>query len=139
MGRNFCLCVPEDRCSETSYKVWVVSVNFRLRVKLLYKLLCGYRCISHYCCRKFFYLFIFLTTFCWSASFLTGEWSLHWFSFLSSPNVIFQVFFWNEIIDYLKIILPFSHNSPSSLMTKLPLMSHFILFYFFWWKSLLAL
>lgn len=21
LGRNFCLCVPEDRCSETSYKV----------------------------------------------------------------------------------------------------------------------
>ena len=67
-----------------------------------------------------------MTTFCWLASVLTGEWALCRFSFLSSPNVMFQVFLWNEIIDYLKIILPFSHNNPSRLMTKLPLMSHFI-------------
>lgn len=65
--------------------------------KALYKMLCGYRCISHYCFRKFSYLFLPSSLAGYYS--LTEEWSPHWFFFLAfSPDVTFQFFFWNEIM-----------------------------------------
>ena len=73
----------------------------------------------------------FFTTFSWSANIsLENELYTDSLFLLPSPNVIFQFSFWNEIIHYLKIILPFFQSSSSSLMTKLPLMSHFVFFFF---------
>lgn len=134
LGRNSCLFVTPWKTDALIHSLIKseLSQYFILHVKLFYKLLCGYRCISHDCYRKFF--LCFFTTFSWSAPIsLENELYTDSLFLLSSPNVIFQFSFWNEIIDYLKIILPFFQSSSSSLMTKLPLMSHFI--FFFWWRS----
>lgn len=67
--------------------------------KVFYKLLCGYRCVSHHCYRRFLYFF-FLTSFSWPAFVFFTEYDCYTASrfLLSSAHLTFQFSSGNEIM-----------------------------------------